>query len=118
MTRLVLVVAAIFFVVGCKSAMGVPSCEYVTSCIAPCISYLTDKGDLGPDCCQGLVALKKSASTTADLQAICWCLKLEESKLPIDWGRAEILPKECGVDPGVPISPNVNCSAIQVYHWQ
>ncbi|XXG89979.1 hypothetical protein AAC387_Pa12g1853 [Persea americana] len=111
MTRLVLVVAAIFLVVGCKSGMGAPSCDYVMSCMAPCIPYLIDKGDLGPACCQGLVALKGSAPTTPDRQAVCRCLKLEESKLPIDWGRAEVLPNKCGVDPGVPISPNVNCSA-------
>lgn len=111
MTRLVLVVAAFFLVVGCKSGMGAPSCDFVASCIAPCIPYLIDKGDLGPACCQGLVALNNSASSTADRQAVCICLEKEESKLPnIDWDRAQILPKKCGVDPGVPISPYVNCS--------
>lgn len=111
MARLVLVVLAIVVVVGCGSGIGEPSCDVVSVYIAPCIPYLSDKGELGPDCCRGLELLENSATTTADRQAVCKCLQQEASRTPdLDFARAEELPKRCGIDPGVPITPSVNCS--------
>jgi hypothetical protein len=63
-------------------------------------------------CCNGVRSLSSRASSTADRQAACSCLKSMTGRLGggASMGNAANIPSKCGVNVGVPISPNVDCS--------
>ncbi|XP_022157264.1 non-specific lipid-transfer protein 1-like [Momordica charantia] len=89
------------------------SCGSVNGAVAPCISYLRPGGVLSPACCSGVKNLNSQASTTADRQAVCQCLKSAAGAIQgIDLGRAAGLPGKCGVSVPYKISPSTDCSKV------
>ncbi|KAK3183952.1 hypothetical protein Dsin_031238 [Dipteronia sinensis] len=107
-----MVVAVLFTTV--QPAWVEISCETVDKLVVPCLDFLTGKSDNpSPFCCTGVKNLKTMTPTTPDRQAACECLKKASSGYPnLNPDRATKLPKLCGVDFGVPISKDINCSKI------
>ena len=94
-----------------EMASGAVTCGDVTSAIAPCMSYATGQASSpSVGCCSGVRTLNGKASTSADRQAACRCLKnLAGSFKGISMGNAANIPGECGVSVSFPINNNVNC---------
>ena len=87
------------------------TCGQVTSSLAPCIGYLRNGGQVPMACCQGVKALNNAASSTADRQTACDCLKKASATVPgIKLGSAATLPKVCGVNIPYKISPSTDCT--------
>ncbi|KAF0916569.1 hypothetical protein E2562_007644 [Oryza meyeriana var. granulata] len=83
----------------------------VGTAIAPCISYATGRGSLTQGCCNGVSGLNNAASTTADRQAACRCLKsLAGTIKSLNIGTAAGIPGKCGVNVGFPISLSTDCN--------
>ncbi|VAH52229.1 unnamed protein product [Triticum turgidum subsp. durum] len=95
-----------------EMASGAVTCGDVTSAIAPCMSYATGKASApSAGCCSGVRTLNGKASTSADRQAACRCLKnLAGSFKGISMGNAATIPGKCGVSVSFPINTNVNCN--------
>ncbi|KAG0519990.1 hypothetical protein BDA96_08G034400 [Sorghum bicolor] len=121
--RLALVVAttvavlAALLLASSEPASAAVSCSDVTSSVAPCLGYaMGTTASPSPACCTGVRSLNSRASSTADRQATCACLKSMTSRLGggggVSMGNAASIPSKCGVSVGVPISPNVDCSKI------
>ncbi|KAI4353516.1 hypothetical protein L6164_002460 [Bauhinia variegata] len=107
-------------VLMCMAVMGAPitqatiTCGQVTSAVAACLSYVTDKGDLTTACCDGVKKLAAAAKTTADKQAACRCLKSAAASIPnLNAGKAAGLPGKCGVNVPFKISTSTNCDTIK-----
>lgn len=87
------------------------TCGQVDSFLAPCLAYLTGEAKPSRACCTGVEYLKDNTPTTADRQAACKCIKDAATRYRgIKLDKARQLPKECGVDIGVPITPDIDCS--------
>ncbi|KAK4364979.1 hypothetical protein RND71_016337 [Anisodus tanguticus] len=93
------------------------SCNTVYSKLMPCLSYLMggSKQASPAGCCSGIQSLYTVASTTADRQGVCSCLKSGAASLgsSIDTNKAETLLSKCGVTVPYKISPNIDCSKVQ-----
>ncbi|KAL0375449.1 UNVERIFIED_CONTAM: Non-specific lipid-transfer protein [Sesamum radiatum] len=64
-------------------------------------------------CCTGIKTLYNQASTTADRQAVCGCLKSVAGQAsPTIIGTAAALPAKCGVSIPYEISPSTDCSKV------
>ena len=88
-----------------------PTCRQVTQMVTPCLFYLADRtwAPYGP-CCNGLAALNRTASSPADRVGVCNCLKAIAPHMPvIDVSRASTLPRTCGINFNVTISPYADC---------
>ncbi|PKA58956.1 Non-specific lipid-transfer protein 2 [Apostasia shenzhenica] len=110
MGRVVSVAAVLMIAVACANAQ-VPSCREVARMIAPCVAYLAGRA-VAPYglCCGGVVALNRTVLTVPDRTSVCACLKTIAPRLPIlNIARAAILPRACGVDLNVTISPSIDC---------
>ena len=116
MARLALVatVAVLALLAASKTASAAVSCSDVTSSVAPCLSYaMGTASSPSAACCNGVRSLNSRASSKADRQAACACLKSMTGRLGgsgASMGNAASIPGKCGVTVGVPISPNVDCS--------
>ncbi|KAJ9694166.1 hypothetical protein PVL29_009919 [Vitis rotundifolia] len=89
------------------------TCGQVASAVNPCLDYLKKGGVVPPGCCSGIKSLNSAASTTADRQAACKCLKTFSSSISgINLGLASGLPAKCGVSVPYKISPNTDCSKV------
>ncbi|CAL4897195.1 unnamed protein product [Urochloa decumbens] len=111
----VVVVAAL--AASLQTASAAVSCSEVTSAVAPCLGYAMgiSTSSPSPSCCSGVRSLSSRASSTADRQAACSCLKSMTGRLGgggASMSNAANIPSKCGVNVGVPISPNVDCSKI------
>ncbi|XP_018498325.2 non-specific lipid-transfer protein 1-like [Pyrus x bretschneideri] len=72
---------------------AVVSCGQVDSNLAPCVSYLTKRGNLDSAYCTGVQNIKNLAQTTADKQAACECCKAAANRFPsVDEVTASTLP--------------------------
>ncbi|XP_055819344.1 non-specific lipid-transfer protein 1-like [Solanum dulcamara] len=94
------------------------SCNTVYSKLMPCLSYLmggSNKEGAPAGCCSGIQSLYTAASTTAERQGVCSCLKSGAASLgsSIDTNKAATLLSKCGVTVPYKISPNIDCSKIQ-----
>ncbi|XP_075512479.1 non-specific lipid-transfer protein 1-like [Primulina tabacum] len=110
-TCLVLVALA----VATPAAEGQLSCGQVTSALAPCFDYVLRGGLTVPsNCCYGVKSLYKEAATTADRQAVCYCLKAvtNSASSPVI-ANAASLPKKCGVILPYTISPTIDCAKVR-----
>ncbi|KAH9791442.1 non-specific lipid-transfer protein [Citrus sinensis] len=106
----VILMAAIVMVERGQAAI---TCGQVDSFLAPCLAYLTGEAKPSRACCTGVEYLKDNTPTTADRQAACKCIKDAATRYRgIKLDKARQLPKECGVDIGVPITPDIDCSKI------
>ncbi|KAJ9188531.1 hypothetical protein P3X46_003882 [Hevea brasiliensis] len=107
---MLVVVAMVHFMVTPGEAID---CGKVSSCLAPCIPFLTGR-DASPStgCCGGVKNLNALAQTTADRRAACDCIKTAAARYPnINADAASSLPKKCGIDFNIPISKSTNCQA-------
>ncbi|OEL26771.1 hypothetical protein BAE44_0012208, partial [Dichanthelium oligosanthes] len=94
-----------------ETASAAVTCGEVTSAVAPCLGYaMGSAASPSGACCSGVRSLSSRASSTADRQAACSCLKSMTGRLGSNMGNAANIPSKCGVNIGVPISPNVDCS--------
>nr|WEA82714.1 nonspecific lipid transfer protein 19 [Solanum melongena]WJJ08763.1 nsLTP19 [Solanum melongena] len=94
------------------------SCSTAYSKLMPCLSYLmggSNQAAMPAGCCNGIQSLYTAASTTADRQGVCSCLKSGAASLGsnIDTNKAATLLSICGVTVTYKISPNIDCSKIQ-----
>ncbi|GAV59992.1 Tryp_alpha_amyl domain-containing protein, partial [Cephalotus follicularis] len=89
------------------------SCSQVESSLAPCLPYLTlaQRGAPSATCCTGVRNIKTMTLTTPDRRAACECVKTAASRYRgIKPDAASQLPKQCGVDIGIPITKDVDCN--------
>ncbi|CAN6325615.1 unnamed protein product [Urochloa humidicola] len=111
--RLAVVVAVLVLAASQQTASAAVSCSEVTSAVAPCLGYaMGSTSSPSTACCSGVRSLSSRASSTADRQAACSCLKSMTGRLGGGMSNASNIPSKCGVNVGVPISPNVDCSKI------
>ncbi|XP_059068238.1 non-specific lipid-transfer protein 1-like [Cryptomeria japonica] len=88
-------------------------CMTVISDLAPCAGFVSGTAAQPPKaCCDGIGSLNAATNTKTDRQAACKCVKSLIGCTPINYTRAGELPKRCGVNIGIPISPSVDCSNI------
>ncbi|KAJ4843547.1 hypothetical protein Tsubulata_007963 [Turnera subulata] len=87
------------------------SCSDVIKDLRPCVNYLV-KGSGKPPaaCCAGASALQSAASTPADKQAACTCIKSAAQKINPNPQLAQALPANCGISLPFTVSPTVDCS--------
>ncbi|CAK9144795.1 unnamed protein product [Ilex paraguariensis] len=89
------------------------SCSDVIKDIRPCVNYLKNGSGMPPAaCCTGASNLASSATTTADKQAACNCIKSAAKNANIKSELAKALPANCGITLSIPISPNTDCTKI------
>jgi hypothetical protein len=109
MNKLVPVVALLAALLVSEASAAI-TCEQVGSNLMPCLPYTTGRGTLTPGCCNGVRSLNSVASTSADHQVACRCIKSLTSTISgLDWGAISSLPGKCGVSVPVPISPSTEC---------
>ncbi|KAJ1273805.1 hypothetical protein BS78_05G012800 [Paspalum vaginatum] len=113
----VAVVAAVVLAVlaSSETASAAVSCGEVTNALMPCLGYAMGSAPApSAQCCTGVRSLNSRASSTADRQAACACLKNLAGRLSggSGMGNAASIPSKCGVNVGMAISPNVDCSKI------
>ena len=97
-----------------ETASAAVSCSDVTSAIAPCMGYAMGKAAApSAGCCSGVKSLSGKATTAADRQAACGCLKKMAGSLNgVNMGNAASIPGKCNVPVSIPISSNVDCSKL------
>ncbi|XP_073023258.1 non-specific lipid-transfer protein 8-like [Primulina eburnea] len=89
------------------------SCSDVIKDIQPCINYLKSGSGLPPaPCCAGASNLASTATTSADKQTACSCLKNASKNINLKPELAKSLPGNCGISLPFAVSPNVDCSKI------
>lgn len=109
----VLAAALLLLAAGAGTASAAVSCGEVTSSVAPCLGYaMGSAASPSAACCSGVRSLNSRASSTADRQATCNCLKSMTGRLGggVSMANAANIPSKCGVSVGVPISPTVDCT--------
>ncbi|KAI3988048.1 hypothetical protein MKX01_011837 [Papaver californicum] len=94
---------------------GAVSCGDAVSDLVPCGSYLMSSGSSTPtkECCDGARKLNQLATTTADRQSLCACLKQTGPSFGVKVDKAKQLPVLCKLKLNIPITPNVDCSKVQ-----
>ncbi|KAK4280353.1 hypothetical protein QN277_011986 [Acacia crassicarpa] len=105
-------------VVMCVALVGAPlaeaiTCGLVTSNLAPCLAYIQTGAPPSPGCCNGIRSIIQAASTTADKQTVCNCLKSSAGQAPgYNDRNARAIPGACGIN--VPyFSTSTNCARIR-----
>ncbi|WVZ54814.1 hypothetical protein U9M48_005559 [Paspalum notatum var. saurae] len=109
------VVAAVVLASSSETALAAVSCGEVTNALLPCLGYaMGSAASPSAQCCTGVRGLNSRASSTADRQAACACLKNLAARFGSGggMGNAASIPAKCGVNVGMAISPNVDCSKI------
>lgn len=87
------------------------TCNDVIKDLKPCIEYLKNGSGAPPSpCCAGAATLASAATTTADKQTACTCLKNVSNNIKVNSGLAKSLPANCGITLPFEVSPNVDCS--------
>ncbi|KAJ8770326.1 hypothetical protein K2173_014936 [Erythroxylum novogranatense] len=88
-------------------------CNSVQTKLLPCLNYLKNGGTPPGPCCDGVKSVNNAATTTADRQQTCQCLKDAAGKFPgINPDNAASLPKSCGV----PIPFNISASTDSFFY--
>ncbi|RHN46671.1 putative plant lipid transfer protein/Par allergen [Medicago truncatula] len=108
--------AMICLVLGIPLANAAPSCPEVQQTLAPCVPYVTHPGppiSPPPPCCNAVKTLNGQSKTTQDRRDVCGCLKSMMGGIPgLNLPAIASLPKDCGVDIGYIISPNMDCNKV------
>lgn len=87
------------------------TCSDVIKDLRPCINYLKSGSGAPPKpCCDGASSLASSATTTADKQTACGCLKNAAKNINLKPELAKSLPSNCKISLPFEVSPNVDCS--------
>ncbi|VVA14414.1 PREDICTED: non-specific [Prunus dulcis] len=90
------------------------TCPQIQAGLAPCLGYLQRGGVPAGGCCPGIKRLVGSATTTADRQNACKCLKTVAGAVKgINTGYAAALPSLCGVKIPYRISASTNCNSVK-----
>ncbi|KAI9091058.1 hypothetical protein K1719_028328 [Acacia pycnantha] len=111
-------VKVVCVVVVCVALVGAPlaeaiTCDQVISNLAPCFGYLEKGGAPSAGCCNSIGSLIEAASTTADKQTVCNCLKSTAGQIPgYNDRNAQALPGVCGVNIPYKLSTSTNCASI------
>lgn len=91
-------------------------CSDVVKSLGPCLNYLKNgAGTPSTDCCAGANNLNSAATSTADRQAICACIKTTAQKINTNDAAAQGLAGNCGISLSVPVSRNVDCSKYESF---
>ncbi|RDX57636.1 hypothetical protein CR513_63107, partial [Mucuna pruriens] len=104
-------------VVMCMAMVGAPmmvqavTCNDVMMNLAQCLTYLMQGGAPSAGCCGGVRNILTAASTTADRQNVCNCLKTAANNYNINDNYAQALPGLCNVNVPYKISRSTNCAA-------
>ncbi|KAK4365757.1 hypothetical protein RND71_013637 [Anisodus tanguticus] len=89
------------------------TCDTMYDILQPCLSYVLFGGSVPTDCCNRLKSLIASATTIADRQSACSCVKSVASRVTDEeLSRAASIPGQCGASVPFKISPNVDCSKV------
>ncbi|KEH40980.1 putative plant lipid transfer protein/Par allergen [Medicago truncatula] len=106
--------AMICLVLSIPLANSAPSCPEVQQTLAPCGPYLIQPGPPPPPepCCNGVKTLNDQARTQQDRRDVCGCLKSIVANPKLNLPAVASLPKDCGVDIGYVISPDMDCSKV------
>ncbi|PHT45741.1 hypothetical protein CQW23_14899 [Capsicum baccatum] len=112
--NLLLVTLIICMVVALPVSEATMTCDTVYDGLQPCLNYVLYGGSVPTDCCNGIESLLASATTTADRQSACSCVKsLTSYASDEQLSRAASIPGQCGASVPFEISPNVDCSKVQ-----
>ncbi|CAM8955240.1 unnamed protein product [Rhodiola kirilowii] len=98
------------------AAQAAVTCGTVARAISPCLPYLKagPPAKPAPGCCSGIKSLLAAASTTADRQTACTCLKKAAGGVSgLKPAAASALPGACGVSIPYPISTSTNCANVK-----
>ena len=111
MKVLMIVGVVMMIMVVCEATV---TCGTVASAVSSCIPYLKGQSPtIPPACCSGIRSLNAQASTPADRQTACKCLKSAAGSISgINYGSAAGLPGKCGVNIPYKISPSTDCSKV------
>ncbi|XP_021756173.1 non-specific lipid-transfer protein 1-like [Chenopodium quinoa] len=88
------------------------SCGQVVTMLMPCLNYLKKGGSIPANCCGGVKDLANLAKTRPDRQAACKCIKPAAKSYGINYDLANKLPKACGVNYKINISPDIDCNKV------
>ncbi|CAH9061636.1 unnamed protein product [Cuscuta europaea] len=108
--------AILCMLVVAPSAEAALTCGTILSKLAPCIPYVKGAGAAPPpgSCCVGIKTLSAAASTTADRQAACNCLKNAAKSYSKDQlNRIAAVPGKCNVNIGYTLSTSTNCASVK-----
>ncbi|XP_058767304.1 non-specific lipid-transfer protein 2-like [Vicia villosa] len=114
--KLACVVLVMCMVVIAPMAEGDISCADVIKEFSSCLTYLEAPDNASPStqCCGGVKKLLDAATTTADRQAACKCLKSAAGSISkLNTNNAAALPGKCGVSIPYKISTSTNCNTIK-----
>nr|ACM78617.1 non-specific lipid-transfer protein type 1 subfamily protein [Tamarix hispida] len=112
--RFAFVITMCMVVAAAPYAEAALTCGTITQKLAPCLPYLKSGGSPAAGCCGGVKTLHSMATSTADRQAACGCLKSSATSIPgVKMGNAAALPGKCGVNIGFPVSTKVDCSKVK-----
>jgi hypothetical protein len=107
--KLVLVVALLAALLVSEASAAI-TCEHVGSNLVACLPYATSRGTLILGCCNGVRSLDGAASTSANRQVACRCIKTLTSTISgLDLGAISGLLNKCGVSEPITISPSTDC---------
>jgi len=111
-----LVLALAFQAAAMGIAEGAISCSTAISDLLPCLSFVTgDAANPTAACCKGVKSLNAAATSTADRQAVCRCIKSVAGSSNYDSSKAANIPSLCGVNVGFPIGTSINCDAYSLF---
>ncbi|KAG8363541.1 hypothetical protein BUALT_Bualt19G0033100 [Buddleja alternifolia] len=103
--------AAVFAIIFLAAPAASITCSDVIKDIRPCLNYLKSGSGAPPaPCCSGASNLASSATTTADKQTACNCLKNASKNTNLKPELAKALPKNCGISLPFEVSTTVDCS--------
>ncbi|KAK4416156.1 Non-specific lipid-transfer protein 8 [Sesamum alatum] len=112
-TPAIRLVAATLVVVLLVAPATAITCSDVIKDLQPCVNYLKSGSGAPPAaCCAGASNLASTATTTADKQTACSCLKSAAQNISLKPELAKSLPGNCGISLPFEVSPNVDCSKI------
>nr|CAB3468134.1 unnamed protein product [Digitaria exilis] len=91
------------------------TCPDVVNDMEPCLSFLQG-GATFPSaaCCAGVRAVYAAADSTEARRDTCECLKNAYNQINAQLGAAQALPRDCGLNLGYTITPEINCQTLLV----
>ncbi|KAJ6746881.1 NON-SPECIFIC LIPID-TRANSFER PROTEIN 10-RELATED [Salix koriyanagi] len=113
--KFVCLVGCIMFMIASTTEAAI-QCNQVVNTLSPCLYYVLGTGVLTQQCCNAIVGLNNSVSTTPDRQDLCRCLKNTASQFSFssrNVARAAGLPGKCGVNLPYKIDPSTDCNIVQ-----
>ncbi|KAK6120769.1 hypothetical protein DH2020_045485 [Rehmannia glutinosa] len=106
--------AAAFAVILLVSPTAAITCSDVIKDLRPCVNYLKSGSGTPPsDCCTGASSLASAATSTADKQTACTCLKNAAKSINPKPELAKSLAGNCGISLPFEVSPTVDCSKMK-----